>query len=76
MQNLEVAEGVSDPTIENIGERCRGVTCGEGVDVVFDCAGVERALKAGMDALKYEGVYVNVAGWVTPVCFFYLWVFW
>jgi (R,R)-butanediol dehydrogenase/meso-butanediol dehydrogenase/diacetyl reductase len=74
--NGEVAEGMFDPTSENVGEKCREVTGGEGVDVLFDCAGVERAMKDGFDALRFGGVYVNVAGWVTPVCAFLFWVFW
>lgn len=66
-QDAEVAEGVFDPLTEKVAEKCREVTGGEGVDVVFDCAGVETAMKDGMDALKFGGVYVNVASWTTPV---------
>jgi 2-desacetyl-2-hydroxyethyl bacteriochlorophyllide A dehydrogenase len=68
-QNLEVADAVLDPFKENIGSRCRELTGGVGVDVIFDCAGNEHAMKDGMDALKWGGLYMNVAGWVTPVSY-------
>lgn len=66
-QNSEVADAVFDPTKEKVGERCRELTAGEGVDFVFDCAGVQRALDDGMDAMGWGGMYINIAGWVTPV---------
>jgi threonine dehydrogenase-like Zn-dependent dehydrogenase len=66
-QTKEFADAVIDPLKENVGEICRGLTQNEGVDVVFDCAGIQRGLDAGMDALGWRGVYVNVAGWETSV---------
>jgi (R,R)-butanediol dehydrogenase/meso-butanediol dehydrogenase/diacetyl reductase len=66
-QNAELAEEVFDPTSEKVGERCMELTRGEGVDVVFDCAGIERAMNDGIDAVRFGGIYVNVASWVTPV---------
>lgn len=57
---------VLDPTKNNVGERCRELTEGKGVDVVFDCVGIAPALKDGMDAVRYGGLYPNVAGWITP----------
>lgn len=69
-QNAEVAEGAFDPLTENVGDRCREVTGGEGVGVVFDCAGDERAMMDGMDGLRFDGVYVNVARWTKPVSSF------
>lgn len=65
----DVVDLVVDPVKERVGDRCRDLTGGRGVDVVFDCAGIEQAMKDGMDALKYGGLYMNVAGWVTPVSF-------
>ena len=65
-QNEEIADVVIDPMEEDVGERCRELTEGEGVHVVFDCAGVQRGMDAGMDALRFHGTYVNVAGWETP----------
>lgn len=66
-QNKEIADVVLDPLNENVGERCRELTGGKGVDVVFDCAGILPGLNQGMDALGFRGVYVNVAGWEKPV---------
>ena len=65
--NKEVADVVFDPMKDKVGERCMEMTGGEGVDVVFDCAGIMPALKDGMDALCHGGIYVNIAGWVAPV---------
>lgn len=59
-----VAE-VINPLKQNVGDECRGLTGGKGVDVVFDCAGIRKGLEAGMDALRPKGIYVNVAGWET-----------
>lgn len=68
-QNKKVADKVFNPINENIGDRCREITSGEGVSVVFDCAGIQRAMDAGMDALRFRGTYVNVAGWETQVSY-------
>jgi NADPH:quinone reductase-like Zn-dependent oxidoreductase len=48
-------------------EKGREQTEGGGVDVVFDCAGVQKGFNTGMDALRYKGVYMNVAAWGIPV---------
>lgn len=67
-QNQTVADVVLNPLEDNVGERCRGLTAREGVDVVFDCAGNQKGFEAGMDAIKYRGIYMNVAVWFgTPV---------
>ncbi|KAJ4377980.1 hypothetical protein N0V83_000810 [Neocucurbitaria cava] len=66
-QNKEIADAVVNPVTENVGERCRELTGGEGVDVVFDCAGIPKGLEAGFDALRYKGTYMNVAAWTTPM---------
>jgi len=58
---------VFNPTQQNIGDECRTLTDGRGVDLVFDCAGIMPALEAGMDALCFDGLYVNVAGWEKPM---------
>lgn len=62
--NREVADAVFDPTKEKVADRCREITGGKGVDVVFDCAGNEFAMRDGMDSLKWAGIYLTVAGWV------------
>jgi threonine dehydrogenase-like Zn-dependent dehydrogenase len=66
-QNKQIADAVFDPTKDNIGDKCRELTGGEGVNVVFDCAGAQKGMDAGMDALRYRGLYMNVASWFTPV---------
>ena len=63
----EIADAAIDPVKESVGEKCRSLTAGKGVDVVFDCAGVDAGLKGGIDALIFGGIYVNVAGWEMPV---------
>ena len=62
-----LAHQVFDPSESKVGDVCRELTDGKGVDVVFDCAGVMPGLKDGIDGLKHGGKYVNVAGWETPV---------
>lgn len=66
-QVSELVETVLDPTKDNIADKCRTFTGSKGVSIVFDCAGVQRGLDSGMDALRYGGTYMNVAGWETPV---------
>lgn len=66
-QISEIAQAVIDPTKEDVGKRCRGLTDGQGVDVVFDCAGVPAGLDAAFDALNYGGYYIMVAVWEKPV---------
>jgi (R,R)-butanediol dehydrogenase/meso-butanediol dehydrogenase/diacetyl reductase len=66
-QTREFADVVIDPVTENVGEICRELTERQGVDVVFDCAGIQKGLDAGMDAAAWGGVYINIAGWETPV---------
>ncbi|KAG8626463.1 hypothetical protein KVT40_005408 [Elsinoe batatas] len=61
-----VADLVVNPVEVKVAEECKRLTEGKGVDVVFDAAGVERALKDGVETLRYGGTYVNVAGWETP----------
>lgn len=46
-QVSEFAHVVLDPRKEDIGNRCRELTVGVGVDLVFDCAGVQAAMNSG-----------------------------
>ena len=69
-QNNEIADAVFNPVNDNVGDKCRSLTGGQGVDVVFDCAGVQKGMEAGFDALRFRGLYMNVAGWSTPVSHF------
>ncbi|KJX93140.1 2,3-butanediol dehydrogenase like protein [Zymoseptoria brevis] len=59
----DLASHVFNSRQVDVAEECRTLTEGLGVDIVFDCAGLQAALKVDMDALKVRGVYVNVAGW-------------
>ena len=66
-QNEELAHHVLNPIEQNIGDECRKLTNGDGVDFVFDAAGVPRGFHAGVDAIKFKGWYINVAGWEEAV---------
>jgi threonine dehydrogenase-like Zn-dependent dehydrogenase len=68
IKQLGLAEddNILDPRTVDVAERCRAGTAGKGIDVVFDAAGVEAAMLAGMDSLRIRGTYVNIAGWKTP----------
>jgi threonine dehydrogenase-like Zn-dependent dehydrogenase len=63
------AHGIAiiDPLTENAVARCEELAGQGGVDIVFDCAGIQPGLESGMAALKVRGTYVNVAGWEKPV---------
>ncbi|OQU97386.1 hypothetical protein CLAIMM_03320 [Cladophialophora immunda] len=62
----DLVERIIDPRSENVGDVCRQRTDNKGVDVVFDCAGVQVAMDAGLDALSFKGTYVNIAQWEKP----------
>ncbi|KAK5162757.1 uncharacterized protein LTR77_011188 [Saxophila tyrrhenica] len=57
---------IFNPMQEKVADECRKLTDGKGVDLVFDCAGIEPGMKDGFDALRPKGTYVNVAGWEGP----------
>jgi (R,R)-butanediol dehydrogenase/meso-butanediol dehydrogenase/diacetyl reductase len=63
----DAVDRVIDPKSEDVGTVCREATGNKGVDVVFDCAGVQPGLTAALDALKHTGTLVNVAMWEQPV---------
>ncbi|QRD07416.1 hypothetical protein JI435_131920, partial [Parastagonospora nodorum SN15] len=67
VQNDQIADAVFNPIKENVGERCCELTGGEGADVAFDCAGAQKGMDAALDALRYRGLYMNVAGWSTTM---------
>lgn len=66
-QTSKFVDVVLDPREVKVGDKCRELTGGKGVDIVFDCAGIMPGLRDGMDALRRGGTYVNVAGWETQV---------
>ena len=60
------ADYVVDPTTENVKARVLELTDGVGVDVAFECAGVNIVLDTLLDALRPAGVLVNVSIWGHP----------
>jgi threonine dehydrogenase-like Zn-dependent dehydrogenase len=61
------ATTVLDPTKANVGEECKKLCGGEGVQVVFDCAGMQSTLETALAASRPRAVIVNVAIWSTEV---------
>ncbi|KAF4343942.1 alcohol sorbitol dehydrogenase [Fusarium beomiforme] len=61
------ATTVLDPTKTNVGEQCKELCAGEGVQVVFDCAGVQSTLETALAASRPRSVIVNVAIWAGEV---------
>ena len=66
IENLGLSTNIINPLETNVANACREATRHDGVDVVFDTAGAEIAMKAGMEALRVRGTYVNIAGWKQP----------
>jgi (R,R)-butanediol dehydrogenase/meso-butanediol dehydrogenase/diacetyl reductase len=66
IERLQLSNDLLNPLNDDVAKECRERTNGRGVDVVFDAAGVEAAMLAGMESLKLRGTYVNVAGWTEP----------
>ena len=65
---LGLVQTVLDPTSEDVVSRCRDVSSdGEGVGIVFDCAGAQPGMDAGCQALRFAGKYVNLAVAKVPV---------
>jgi threonine dehydrogenase-like Zn-dependent dehydrogenase len=64
------ADHIIDPSKEtNFVKKIQDLTGGEGVDIVFDCAGVAVGLEAACQAIKARGTVVNVAIWEKAVPF-------
>lgn len=62
-QASEVADRVINPAEENVEDVIRLLTNGKGVDVVFDCAGIQPGIEDAMKAIALRGTYINIAGW-------------
>ncbi|KAL4879769.1 chaperonin 10-like protein [Aspergillus karnatakaensis] len=56
-----IVSAAYNPADDNVSERCAAETGGEGVGVVFDCAGTQEGFEAGCDSLRFRGGYVNLA---------------
>jgi threonine dehydrogenase-like Zn-dependent dehydrogenase len=54
-QVAKLADQVIDAKNEDVPARCAEMTRGNGIDVVFDCAGVAPAMQAAFAALKVRG---------------------
>ncbi len=63
------ATEILDPRKDDVVKRCQELTGGEGVDIVFDCAGVAVGLEAACKAIKVKGTVVNIAIWEKAVPF-------
>ncbi|KAJ5718478.1 hypothetical protein N7488_004124 [Penicillium malachiteum] len=57
------ATNILDPREVDIASRVRELTDGVGADVIFDAAGVEKALLDAIPACRTQGTIVNVAVW-------------
>lgn len=57
------ADVVLDPGTEDVDQRIQELTGGAGVDVAFECAGVDEVLAGCLAAVKASGTVVNVAIW-------------
>lgn len=66
IRKLDLSDDILNPSEVNVVEECRSRTDDLGVDVVFDAAGAESAMLAGMASLRPRGTYVNIAGWKQP----------
>ena len=66
-QVADYATTIINPITDDVEQKCKDATNGQGADVVFDCAGVPVGLEAGMKAIAYEGLYVMVAVWEKPM---------
>ena len=58
---------IVDPVKEAVGDKCRAMTDDRGIDVAFDCAGVQQGLEAALEVLGCNGVWVNVSIWGGPM---------
>ncbi|KAG0647485.1 putative diacetyl reductase [Hyphodiscus hymeniophilus] len=64
------ASHIIDPTKEtDFVKQIRSLAGGEGVDIVFDCAGVAVGLEAACQSIKARGTVVNVAIWEKAIPF-------
>jgi threonine dehydrogenase-like Zn-dependent dehydrogenase len=63
------ADVIFDPRKDHVVKKAQDLTGGEGVDIVFDCAGVAMGLETACKAIKVKGIVVNVAIWEKTVPF-------
>ena len=64
-QRLELAkslgaDAIIDVSAEDMAKRVDDLTSGKGVDVAIECAGNDRAVRSGIDALRKQGQYLQL----------------
>jgi (R,R)-butanediol dehydrogenase/meso-butanediol dehydrogenase/diacetyl reductase len=65
---LEIgADVVIDPTEEDVAERVRELTDGEGVEYSFDAAGIQETLRTALAATRRSGTVTIISIWEGPV---------
>ena len=65
---LEIgADAVIDPTEEDVAERVRELTGGEGADHSFDAAGIQATLQGALRATRKGGTVTIISIWEGPV---------
>jgi (R,R)-butanediol dehydrogenase/meso-butanediol dehydrogenase/diacetyl reductase len=57
------ADVVVDPTSDDAAAAIRDLTGGTGVDIAFECAGIEAVLASAIGSVRPGGTVVNVAIW-------------
>ncbi|KAL3459250.1 chaperonin 10-like protein [Aspergillus heterothallicus] len=68
MRTTGIVTEIFNPITESVSQRCKEITQdGNGVGVVFDCAGSQPGFQAGCESLRYRGVYLNLAVPKTPI---------
>jgi threonine dehydrogenase-like Zn-dependent dehydrogenase len=55
------AHHVLNPTLDDIVAKSRDLSGADGVDIVFDCAGVPANITTACKAVRARGTVVNVA---------------
>jgi threonine dehydrogenase-like Zn-dependent dehydrogenase len=61
------AHYVMNPTKDDVVKKCRELCDGQGVHVVYDCAGVQAGVDVGIQALRVRGTLMNIAVWEKAV---------
>ncbi|KAL4986451.1 chaperonin 10-like protein [Aspergillus falconensis] len=60
LRDMGIATETFDPAEVNMPKTVKMLT-GDGVAVVFDCAGAQAGFDAGCQCLRFRGVYINLA---------------
>ena len=63
------ADHVLDPSKDDIVSKVRDLCDGKGVDIAFDCAGVQVGLDQAIPSIGARGTLVNIAVWEKSATF-------